>query len=586
MKRLKYIFLVAIMGLSSSCVDDLLNRQATTQVSSEIYWRSVDDVQKVTYSVYDATRTLFGRDYYFDGQSEFQNTRGTSLGQGSWGANTGVGSGFSYMWNNAYAVINRANYVLSNTEKMISSGIVDANDSEIKRLKGECSFLRALAYFRLIQLWGDVPYFSHVLESNAEALSLTRTPVKEIKDNIISDLTYAISVLPVPDKTVKGNVSQAAAYGFRGKVELYWASWKKYGWPEVDGFTQDASEAQTYYQLASDDFNKVIYDYGLKLFSEDNPGTYDEPAYWNLFTHHNETHPEIIFSIRYHGPNVGQGESMLRDMGTRTTGNAQCWVYPSSRLVDRYQKISTGDYADPVVLIRDDTYPNGAINPATYQDRDWRMKATILWDGQTLLGIETDGLKMRPGSYTFKSGEKDQSKGYINYDINVGPGYIYRKWVRQEAIAERTDGPQDFYLMRLADVYLMYCEAENEVNGPSAELVELVNKIRKRGNLPGLAPAKYADKDEFFKAIEQERIVEFPAEGIRPFDIRRWRKLEEIWGPEGGPGLQMFNTHNEKLRDEFRYVGAGHYGRFYIYEIPKDEIARNPKLTQNKPWLL
>jgi len=590
MKQIKYIFLIALMAMSTSCVDDLLNREATTQVSSEIYWRSVDDVQKVTYSVYQATRTLFGRDYYFDGQGEFQNTRGTSLssGQGSWGAGTGVGSSFSYMWNNAYTVINRANYVLENTEMMIENGTVSGDNNEIKRLKGECSFLRALAYFRLLQLWGDVPYYTHVLKSNDEALSFTRTPAGEVKDNILDDLSYAISVLPTPDKTEKGNASLAAAYGFRGKVQLYWASWKKNGWPEVEGFTQDANEAAVYYKNAADDFSKVIHDYGLKLFSEDNPGTYEDPAYWHLFTHQNETVDEIIFSVRFHGPNVGQGESMLRDFGTRTTGFAQCWVYPSTRLVDRYQKISTGDYAEPIVLIRDDKYPNGSINRETYEDRDWRMKATLLWDGETLLGIDTDGLKMLTEYpyYTFINGERDQSRGYINYDIGVGPGYIYRKWVRQEAIADRADGPQDFYLMRLADVYLMYCEAMNEVSGPSSELVQLVDKIRKRGNLPGLTASKYANKDEFFKAIEQERIVEFPGEGIRSFDIRRWRKVEEIWGQEGGPGLQMFNTHGDKIRDEFRYVGAGHYGRYYIYEIPKDEIARNPKLIQNKPWLL
>ena len=62
--------------------------------------------------------------------------------------------------------------------------------------------------------------------------------------------------------------------------------------------------------------------------------------------------------------------------------------------------------------------------------------------------------------------------------------------------------------MRLADVYLMYAEATNELHGPQPDAIDLVNKIRHRGNLPPLSATKTADKKSFFDAIEQERIVE------------------------------------------------------------------------------
>jgi hypothetical protein len=588
MKNLKYMLLLGIVGIFSACVSDLLDQQPTTEVSSDLFWKTTDDALTSTLGVYEATRTLFGRDYYMDGMGEYQNTRGVSNSGGSSSYNTTSTGGFSAMWNNAYRVINRANFTIENIEKMIEATSHEATKAQLQRVNGENYFLRSLAYFRLISLWGDVPLYTHVLNGDPEALTLSRTPIGEIKAKIIEDLTYAISVLP--EKVTggeRGRTTQVAAYAFRGKVELFWASWKKNGWPELDGFTQDPSEAQASFTKAAADFKKVIDNYGLKLFSEGNPGTPDDPSYGKLFQYYSEYDPEIIFAVSYGGPNMSQGEEILRDLGTRTTGNAQCWVFPSNRLADRYQSLTTGDFVEPLVLNRDPATPHGARNPESYLDRDYRLKATMIWYGQTIQGISNDGYSMT-GTFTMDftiKGGSVNGVNYINNDASGQTGYTYRKWIRQEPIAERSQGPQDFYLMRLADVYLMYAEASNEVGGPNAEAVNLVNKIRARGNLPGLAPEKYANKDEFFKAIEQERIVELVSEGQRPFDIRRWRKLEEIWGPPNGPGLTLYDVTGARVRDELRNAEKRTFERYYIFQISTTDISRNPNLKQNRPWL-
>ncbi|MDR1154179.1 MAG: RagB/SusD family nutrient uptake outer membrane protein [Bacteroidales bacterium] len=583
MKRIIiYILVFAGIPLMPSCIKDILTQESAVNLPDAYYWNTPDDALSATYGVYVATRTLFGRDYYFDGMGEFQWTRGTSLGSGTWHPQASSGSSFGFMWNNAYTVINRANYVQKNLQLMIAGETNTAMLNSLKRIDGEVRFLRALAYFRLMELWGDVPFYTGVLAGNDEAVTLTRTPISAIKDSLVKDLTYAIETLP-PSLTSSelGRASQAAAYGFRGKIQLYWASWKKNGWPELQGFTQDAAEAATYYARAAEDFGKVIYDYNLRLFSEGDPGTYQNPKYWELFQVKNEYASEIIFSVQYGGPNLSQGQELQRDYGTRSTGNAQCWVQATSRLADRYQSLTTGDFANPVILNSNATLEGGARNPDTYKDRDWRMKATIMWDGQKMLRLDASGYVVGD-SITFKLGSTDGNT-YINYDSNPMTGYLFRKWVRQEGIAERSDGPCDFYLMRLADVYLMYCEAVNEVSGPNNDLVALVDKIRARGNLPGLAPGKYATAAAFFDAIEQERIVELAAEGHRPFDIRRWRKVETIWPAPTGQVLR--NTDGTRIRDEFLNVPERDYQRFYIYQIPTGERERNPGLTQNTPWL-
>ena len=229
MKYIKYIALAGLVGLTSSCIDDLLNRPATTEVSSDLFWTSTDDALSSTYGVYNAVRTLFATDYYYDGHGEFQNTRGKSIGDiSSWGPGT-PGSGFSSMWNNAYRVINRANYTIQYVEQMIQAEQNAATKASLEAINAENYFLRALAYFRLVQNWGDVPYYRHVLSGNDEACSLVRTPIATIIPELITDLQNASEKLPVSYGDKYGRATQVAALGFKAKIELYYACWNKNG---------------------------------------------------------------------------------------------------------------------------------------------------------------------------------------------------------------------------------------------------------------------------------------------------------------------------------------------------------------------
>lgn len=559
------LFLVA-------CTKDLLDQVPPTELSADLFWKSPDDAVFAVNGVYDAARTTFGRDYYFDGAGEFVHTRGTSNNLGSFSPSA-LGSSFDFHWTNCYRIVNRANYVLANMSKIQSNLKTQAEKDLITRLRGETRFLRALAYFRLIDFWGDVPYFGRPLNGNDEAYSLSRTPKAAVKDSILADLSYAASVLP--EKYTGDNLGRAskyAAWGYAGKVNLYWACWMK-----NEG---KASEATAAYSAAAAEFKKII-DKNIPLFRGGEPGPANDPNYYYLFQYFNEYDPEIIFSVQFGGPQLSQGEEMQRDFGTRNTGNAQCWVAPTFRLVNRYQLVSTGDFATPLVLNSNTNGANSSSNTASYVGRDYRMRATMLWDGQKMLALSTDGLNVLD-SIPFRFGSRDGVQ-FINYD-GAPAGYIFRKWVRQTGGIGRSDGPQDWYMMRLPDVWLMYAEAVNEVNnGPTPELFTLLNRIRRRGNLPALAQAKFATKADFFKAIEQERIVELVAEGHRFFDIRRWKKAEEIWPMPGGQVL--FDSRGVRVRDEFVNSPDRNYQRYYIFRIPTGEIEVNPKIIQNTAWL-
>ena len=100
----------------------------------------------------------------------------------------------------------------------------------IDQVTGEAKFLRAMAYFRLLTCWGDVPYYDETCDINKEFSTVTspRTSAEEIRQHVISDLTDAIAKLPVSwDSSNLGRATKGAAYALRGKVYLFNKEWTK-----------------------------------------------------------------------------------------------------------------------------------------------------------------------------------------------------------------------------------------------------------------------------------------------------------------------------------------------------------------------
>src|SRR5690606_15505829 len=89
-----------------------------------------------------------------------------------------------------------------------------------------------------------------------------------------------------------------------------------------------------------------------------------------------------------------------------------------------------------------------------------------------------------------------------------------------------------FPMVRLADLYLMYAEALNESAGPSSDVFEYLDLIRKRAGLQGiqeswstysLNPGKPNTKEGLRQIIQRERNIELCFEGSRFWDLRRWK---------------------------------------------------------------
>ena len=603
-------FLAGMMIIGFSCRKNLLNQEPTTELGAANFWKTEADATYALMGLYASVRPCFDRDYYFDGQGEYLRDRsGTNsttsgnlrLGDAYNGANfnpTGYGAAFDKMYRYLYGAVNRANYVIENVNKMLTEAS-STSTAGLETIVGEARLLRGMSYFRLISMWGDVPYIGHIVFSNDEVSTLPRTPIGQVKDSIMEDFTYAFDKLPAKSSGL-GRAAKPAALAFRGKLQLYWACWNKFGWPELEGFTPNAAAADAAYISAAEDFKKVINDYGLTLYLNGDPGEIDSlgsadklPNYFNLFTPKANGNPEMIMVFTHGGTGTNQGEELMRDFAGRSHEGSQCWVSPRYELADRYQSLTTGDFATKLVPMNPTTNPaartaiNSAVNPNSYANRDYRMKSTIEWDYEMSLGmISLQSTGMVPFIYQTWAGQVTiNGVRYITYNTDgCNSGYVFRKFVRNYAGQGRSDGDFAWPVMRLADVFLMYAEVTNAINGPQADAIALVNAVRHRGNLPPLQASKTGSKDAFFDAIEQERIVELVGEGQRSFDLRRWRAIERVWGPPGNPGVWRIDTYGGNQTRYFQNTSQLEYQQDYIFRIPPGERDRNPNLTQNIPW--
>ena len=594
--------------LQISCRKNLLDQDPTTELPANVFWKTEADAVAGLMGAYAATRPCFDRDYYFDGQGEYVRARGTSttngnlrLGDAYNGGNydpTGYGANFDKMYRYLYGAVNRANYVIFNTNKMQSEG-TSASAATLETILGEARLLRGMAYFKLISLYGDVPYFTNVVYENSEVAQLARLPIGQVKDSIMADFTYAFDKLPTK-ATQLGRASKPAALAFRGKLLLYWASWNKNGWPELKNFKADAAAATTAFTAAAADFKAVINNYALTLYLNGDPGQTDSlgraetlPNYYHLFTPKTNGNVEMLMVFTHGGTGTNQGEELMRDFSGRSHEGSQCWLSPRYEIANRYQSTITGDFVAPLVPMNPTvnaaarTTLNSAVNPASYANRDYRMKSTIQWDFEVSIGMNSlASTGLCPFIYqTWAIPVTINGVKLTTYNTDgCNSGYVFRKFVRNYAGQGRADGDFAWPVMRLADVYLMFAEATNEVSGPQADAIELVNKIRKRGNLPALAATKTANKQVFFDAIEQERIVELIGEGQRSFDIRRWRTIEKIWGGPGSAGVWRIDTYGANQQRYYQNTSDRTYAQNYIFRIPPSERDRNPNLTQNAPW--
>ncbi|WP_421829601.1 RagB/SusD family nutrient uptake outer membrane protein [Larkinella sp.] len=291
MKR-NYLYITFLSLVLTSCKDEFLALSPISQASTATFYRTGSDLLNALNGAYGSLQSSgqYGQ-YYVVAEIPSDDTRpvlsGSVTDQDEFDkfymrtTNPFVAT----RWSDGYRGIYRCNAIIDR-----SAGVT-MNEDQKKRIVGEAKFLRALMYFNLVRVFGDVPLVVKEVVDPQEGYTYGRTPVADVYAQIIQDLTDAEGVLDVSYTGANvGRATRGAAKSLLGKVYL----------------------TQRKYAEAAAKLKEVI-----------DAGTYDLlPSYASVFQASGKNHRESIFDVQYKKGSIGEGSGFANAYAPENSGNA------------------------------------------------------------------------------------------------------------------------------------------------------------------------------------------------------------------------------------------------------------------------
>lgn len=296
--KLKYnLIAIALLGFSFSSCSDFLEQNPQTDLSENDFYKTADDILSAVNGAYSSLQEgdIYGNWYVF-GEIPSDNTRNQLSGSvttqnefDQFYIDT-QNSMIANFWKAAYKVINRTNTILGRIDG------IEINTELANRYKLECKFIRALMYFNLVRVYGDVPLVLKEI-SISESYDILREPKENVYNQIIADLKEAQG-LPVSYSTAEdGRATQGAAKALLANVYM---TLHKY------------AEAETI--LAE------IINSGRYSLLENTPGSLNIDGYKNVFSPVNHNSKEGIFEIQFLKGGYGEGSNYANNFAPENSG--------------------------------------------------------------------------------------------------------------------------------------------------------------------------------------------------------------------------------------------------------------------------
>lgn len=185
------LFSVLLLG---SC--SFLDKEPISSFSAQGFYKTVSDAQAGVYGIYNGMQSAFQRNFAYWGDGRADNVETNQAGDpfalrqnrltSIITSATPEQRNTSANWTSLYTVISRANYAIKYVPEVFESETVLRN-----QLIGQARALRAIAYFHLVRVWGNVPLTLEPFESADQDLFQSVTDKEVILDQIVDDLLYA-----------------------------------------------------------------------------------------------------------------------------------------------------------------------------------------------------------------------------------------------------------------------------------------------------------------------------------------------------------------------------------------------------------
>lgn len=502
----KYILYLGVFILSLTSCTDFLDVNSDSKYDDNFVFSSKTEINRALTAVYASlmSNSTYGNSYmatyalnsdveFSPNSSSIRTADGRSY---KWFDGTSYGSDLASTWTAAYQGIERANIVVDGIQ---NSKIFSSSDAELMQMLSEARVLRAMYYYDMVVLFGDLPFTFDKSYKLGTSLVIPITDRNVILTKLIDDLKEASKSLKYASSLTDGveRVSKEFCQSLISRIALTRGGYSLYpdtNNPSAVGTMKRQSDYLDYYQIAKNYADSVIQSGKHSLTKDFRNVFIDECNY--IVNSNDDPIFEIPFLKNTSG-NVGYVHGPQGSTTNSSTTGANIW----------------GGSSGSVKL--------NAFYRYSFDRKDLRLDYTI--------GMWYYGADGTPAIY-------------VNYST------FCNKWSKFWSTSANSLGitsagytGMNYPYMRYADVLLMYAEAVNELeNGVKgangAKAIDALRQVRNRAfaavdrvdKVENYLTTASATKESFFNAIANERKWEFGGENMRWKDLVRWNMYSKV----------------------------------------------------------
>lgn len=488
--------------------------------------------------------------------------------------NGGSATKFRFTSRNSWKCIRHAWILIENVDR-----VPDMSDDEKSRLKAEAKIIIATQYAEMLRHYGALPIVDRAIDPEDTNLP-KRATLQETVDFIVRLLDEAKDCPQLPwairedeSDNWSGRLTRAAVMGLKLRVLLFVAS---------PLFNSDApyydGEASQKLMTWFGNYDKKRWEAAVAA-GEEFMKTMQKEGFYNLVQ---TGEYRMAFRDGYY--TRGTTESLISSRRHYRTNNIGA-IMQSARWG---AWCATKEYFDMFPMADGSDFdwnnPEHAKNP--FINRDPRLTETILLDGDKFGSGVADIRKQKADDKKNYPKGADVGKKNVLDGKSMATGLPARKFVLDRQ-GEYKNRVIHWPYLRLAEVYLSYAEALNEV-GRTNDAYDYVNKVRARVGLGALKSG--LTKEQFREAVLRERACEFGYEEVRFFDLIRWKREADFT-----KRLHGINIYRHKTTGEYKFEfpalqqrawqkAGGFSAKWYLSAFPPKEVNKGYGLVQNPGW--
>jgi hypothetical protein len=558
----------------------------------------------------------------------FQNSNAPYLN--FWAKNSDEANGARVLWQG----IRDCNIFFENIDK-----VLDLQDYEKRRWIAEVKFLKAYYHYYLFKCYGPIPIMDVNLPISAgvEEVRVYREPVDKVVEYISNLMLESVEDLPdanqVIEGTEAGRIDKLIAMSMRAELLLFAASPLFNGNTELTRAMVDSRGVQLFpdYDVnkwavaaeACKDAIEMCHAQKKDLYDIVDPMASDAPEELQLQTTYREAicdrwNKELIWGSTNHEYSTLARSSHARIVRLSFTeiNNINSQWAPTLKTVEKYYSSNGVPIEEDIEWQQEGWYANrysirpeaSSGEPEIFYVKEGKYTVNLHYNREprfyASIGFDR-GIYYGSGYYDFPANVKHcefinlEYSGYQGGSQYSPTGYAAKKMHSFKCSVAENASSIEYYpfpIMRLANLYLMYAEALNEAEDSQAArdlAIQYINRVRARIKLEGVVeswtkystnPDKPTRQDGLRDIIQRERTIELAMEGKRFWDVRRWKKINEL-----NDQPQGWNIQGETAEDFYRVIDIARVPvsftvRDYFWPIRESDLITNKNLLQNYGW--